>query len=96
MTDEKTSQCDRSLFSTRGDFALPITGDIRQYPETFLVVTIEGGEVRDVIKHPIIHKTAPTTKICLAQNGTSMDLENPCVKLKLDCKIKHIRGGTKE
>lgn len=79
--------------STRGDFAPSITGDIRQYPETFLVVTVEGGEARDAIKHPIIHKTAPTTKICPAQNVSSVDTEKPCVKLKLDCKIKHTRGG---
>lgn len=41
-------------------------------------------------------KQPPHKKICLAQNVTSMDLEKPCVKLKLDCKIKHIRGGTKK
>ena len=75
-------------FSTRGDFAIFTTGDIWQYPETFLVVTIEGREARDAIKHPIIHKTASTTKICSAQSVSSVDTEKPCVKLKLDCKTK--------
>ena len=61
-------------FSTGGNFAPDI---IQQCLETFLVITtgsatgmIQWVELRDAVKHPVMHRTTPTTYY-VAQNVNS-------------------------
>lgn len=90
----------------RGDFCPYLPGDIGQCLEVFLVFLVVtagvGGEglllatlgyrPGFAVKHPTMHRLAPTTKNCWAPNVSSADVEKPRSEGRKDNLLEGVLG----